>query len=101
MDEMRGQTSAGLRLSKSRDPEDERSLPGGGKTPADKSGTPAEGKYIAVSPNGKEIAIPKELFTALSDFIEARKYPGSIIIQFRNGEIICVEAVAKKTYRGT
>ncbi len=43
-----------------------------------------EGKYVAVSPNGTHVT---------------RKGPGSITIQFRSGEIICVEAVAKKTYR--
>jgi hypothetical protein len=47
------------------------------------------------------IAIPKELFIALSDFIKTRKCPGSITIQFRSGEILCVESVAKKTYRSS
>ena len=57
------------------------------------------GKYVALSPEGVHIPIPKELFIALSDFIATRKYPGSITIQFRSGGIICVEALAKKTYR--
>jgi len=55
------------------------------------------GKYLAVSPTGIHIPIPKELFVALSDFIATRKYPGSVTIQFRSGEIICVESMAKKT----
>jgi hypothetical protein len=55
--------------------------------------------YLATSPSGSKLQIPKELFVALSDFMKTRKYPGSITIQFRRGEIICVEAVAKKTYR--
>ena len=59
----------------------------------------AEGKYVALSPHGAQVQIPKELFVTLLDFINTRKYPGSINIQFRSGEIICVEAVAKKTYR--
>lgn len=59
----------------------------------------ANGKYVAVSPKGINIPIPKELFVALSDFIATRKCPGSITIQFRSGEILCVESVAKKTYR--
>jgi len=63
------------------------------------STAPAEGKYTAISPNGNNVQIPKELYIALLDFIKTRKYPGSINIQFRSGEIICVEAVAKKTYR--
>ena len=63
------------------------------------STAPAEGRYAAISPNGNNVQIPKELYIALLDFIKTRKYPGSINIQFRSGEIICVEAVAKKTYR--
>lgn len=61
----------------------------------------APGKYVAVSPKGVHIPIPKELFVALSDFIKTRKCPGSITIQFRSGEILCVESVAKKTYRSS
>ena len=60
-----------------------------------------EPTYLATSPNGTKLNIPKELFIALSDFIKTRKCPGSITIQFRQGEIVCVEAVAKKTYRNT
>jgi hypothetical protein len=58
-----------------------------------------EEQYIATSPSGTKLQIPKELFVALSDFMKTRKCPGSITIQFRRGEIVCVEAVAKKTYR--
>jgi len=58
-----------------------------------------QGKCVAVSPDGSHIPIPRELFVALSDFMQSRKCPGSITIQFRNGEITCVEAVAKKTFR--
>ena len=63
------------------------------------TGQDSAGKYVALSPNGVHIPIPKELFVALSDFIATRKYPGSITIQFRSGGIVCVEAVAKKTYK--
>jgi hypothetical protein len=59
----------------------------------------AAGRYVAVSPKGVHIDIPKELFIALSDFIKTRKCPGSITIQFRSGEILGMESVAKKTYR--
>jgi hypothetical protein len=55
--------------------------------------------YFAASPNGMQVPIPKELFVAFSDFIKTRKCPGSINIQFRSGEITCVEALARKTYR--
>ncbi|HXB21922.1 MAG TPA: hypothetical protein VNV88_11095 [Candidatus Solibacter sp.] len=58
-----------------------------------------QGKCMAVSPDGSNIPLPRELFVALSDFMQSRKCPGSITIQFRNGEITCVEAVAKKTFR--
>ncbi len=58
-----------------------------------------QGKCMAVSPDGSHIPLPKELFVALTDFMQSRKCPGSITIQFRNGEITCVEAVAKKTFR--
>jgi hypothetical protein len=56
-------------------------------------------RYLATSPCGASVNIPRELFVALHDFISSRKCPGSITIQFRRGEIVCVEAVAKKTYR--
>jgi hypothetical protein len=58
-----------------------------------------EPAYLATSPSGITLHIPQELFVALSDFMQTRKCPGSITIQFRKGEIVCVEAVAKKTYR--
>ena len=75
------------------------SLPG---DQASHTGKPiAEGKYVAVSPSGTRVPIPKELFLALQDFMKTRKSPGSITIQFRGGEIVCVEAVAKKTYRNS
>ncbi|HEY6350825.1 MAG TPA: hypothetical protein VI636_15600 [Candidatus Angelobacter sp.] len=57
--------------------------------------------YFAVSPNGAQVPITRELFVAFSDFMKTRKYPGSIAIQFRGGEIICVEALTRKTYRNT
>jgi len=66
----------------------------------DKTSRTEEGKYVAVSPTGAHVQIPKELFVALQDFMKTRKNPGSITIQFRDGDITCVEAVAKKTYRG-
>lgn len=56
-------------------------------------------RYFVAAPNGLQVTIPKELFVAFSDFIKTRKCPGSIAIQFRSGEITCVEALARKTYR--
>jgi hypothetical protein len=85
-------------LSKRNDPEGEPSALPSNKVPAEPD---AERQYVATSPSGAKVNIPKELFVALSDFIKTRKTPGSIIIQFRGGEIICVEAVAKKTYRNS
>ena len=57
--------------------------------------------YFAVSPNGTQVPITRELFVAFNDFMKTRKCPGSIAIQFRGGEITCVEALARKTYRNT
>jgi hypothetical protein len=68
-------------------------------TPLQESARPETEKYVAVSPKGIHISIPKELFVALSDFIKTRKGPGSITLQFRGGEILGMESVAKKTYR--
>lgn len=63
-------------------------------------GPESESQYLALSPTGTKLNIPKELFVALDDFMKTRKCPGSITIQFRRGDIVCVEAIAKKTYRG-
>jgi len=60
-----------------------------------------EAQHFALSPSGTRLNIPQELFVALSDFIKTRKYPGSITIQFRGGEIVCVEAMTQKTYRNS
>ena len=57
--------------------------------------------YFAISPNGTQVPITRELFVAFSDFMKTRKCPGSIAIQFRSGEITCVEALARKTYRSS
>lgn len=59
----------------------------------------SKNKYFVLAPNGSQVPIPKELYIAFSDFIKTRKCPGSINIQFRSGEITCVEALARKTYR--
>jgi hypothetical protein len=82
-------------------PNDCASLPTSKLNGASRSASPSSGEYLAVSPKGLSVTIPKELFIALSDFIKTRKCPGSITIQFRSGEISCVESVAKKTYRNS
>jgi hypothetical protein len=58
-----------------------------------------QSRYLALSPDGTGAEIPKELFIALSDFLETRKCAGEISIEFRNGEIVSVEAVSKRRYR--
>ena len=58
----------------------------------------ATDRYFALSPEGTKIAVPKELFIALSDFMRTRKCPGSITIEFQCDQIVVVEAVARKTY---
>lgn len=55
--------------------------------------------YFAISSAGAHVRIPKELFDALQEFLETKRAAGSITLQFKNGEITCVEALAKKTYR--
>lgn len=64
-----------------------------------RAGTALESKYFALSPGGTRVEIPEELFVALSDFLETRKYAGEIKIEFRSGQIVGVEAVSKKRYR--
>jgi hypothetical protein len=61
--------------------------------------SPDQEQHFASSPSGIKLGIPAELFLALSDFIKTRKSSGSITVQFRSGEIVCVEALTKKTYR--
>ena len=81
---------------------DQASLDSGKRSNKEEQTDPGrEPNFVATSPNGTRVAIPKELFVALSDFMMTRKCPGSITIQFRRGEITCVEAVAKKTYRNS
>ena len=59
----------------------------------------ARDSCIAISPDGRQVEIPKELFVALWDFLEGRKAAGSITLQFRDGSLSCLEAVAKKNFR--
>jgi hypothetical protein len=68
--------------------------------PAGRAAMPAETTscYLAVSPDGKKIAIPQELFVALSDFLKTRKCPGSVTIDFRCDEIVGIEALTKKRF---
>lgn len=55
--------------------------------------------FFAISASGVRVRIPRELFDALQEFLVTKKNAGSITLQFRAGEITCVEALAKKTYR--
>jgi hypothetical protein len=56
-------------------------------------------RYYANSPEELQVAIPKELFTALWDFLEGERPAGSVIIHFRNGGIAGLEALIKKHYK--
>jgi len=80
-------------------PQDRHTIPISLGTASSAAGMAPESKYFALSPTGIRVEIPKELFVALSDFLETRKYAGEIKIEFRSGEIISVEAVSKKRYR--
>ena len=55
--------------------------------------------YFAVSPEGLEIEIPKELFSVLRDFTEGHKQNGTAVVQFRNGGVAGLETMIKKTYK--
>lgn len=55
--------------------------------------------YLVVAPDGNQIEIPRELFDALSDFLQGNKPTGSVVIQFRNGGVAGLEAVVKKIYK--
>ena len=55
--------------------------------------------YFANSPEELQVAIPKELFTALWDFLEGERPAGSITIHFRNGGLAGLEALIKKHYK--
>jgi hypothetical protein len=57
------------------------------------------GSYMAVSPEGAKIEIPKELFTVLCDFLQLRKDAGSMVVHFRNGGVAGLEALIKKRYK--
>jgi hypothetical protein len=97
-----GSSSAILCLTKTRihlEREDSLHVPGGStEVKSSNSDDTAKGQYVAISPDGAKIQIPKELFVSLVDFMRTRRSPGSITIQFRAGEIVSVEAIAKKTY---
>ena len=62
-------------------------------------GAAARNSCMAISPDGRQIQIPEELFLALRDFLEGRKVAGSITLHFRDGTLSCLEAVAKKSFR--
>lgn len=57
------------------------------------------GSYMAVSPEGAKVEIPKELFTVLCDFLQLRKDAGSMVVHFRNGGVAGLEALIKKRYK--
>ncbi len=56
-------------------------------------------RYLAVSPDEREIEIPKELFVALNDFMATRQDTGSMVVHFRNGGMAGLETLVKKKYK--
>jgi len=56
-------------------------------------------RYLVVSPDGKEIEVPKELFLVINDFMLARKESGSMVVHFRNGGVAGLETLVKKKYK--
>jgi len=67
--------------------------------PGTNRGAATRDSCMAISPDGRQIQIPEELFLALRDFLEGRKVAGSITLHFRDGTLSCLEAVAKKSFR--
>lgn len=63
------------------------------------SPTQIRGAYMAVSPEGLRVEIPKELFVVLCDFLQIRKDAGSMVVHFRNGGVAGLEALIKKRYK--
>jgi hypothetical protein len=62
--------------------------------------TPREAQpYRVVAPDGSQVEISSELFTALWDFLQGNKSTGSVVIHFRNGGIAGLEAIVKKIYK--
>jgi hypothetical protein len=58
-----------------------------------------ERQYVVVAPDGSQIEISVELFSALWEFLEGDKQTGSVVIHFRNGGIAGLEAIIKKIYK--
>jgi hypothetical protein len=56
-------------------------------------------QYLVIAPDGNQIQISRELFSALWEFLQGDKPTGSIVIHFRNGGIAGLEAIVKKVYK--
>ena len=56
-------------------------------------------RYMVVAPEGDQIEIPNDLYTALWDFALGSNATGSVVIHFRNGGVAGLEAVIKRTYK--
>jgi len=67
--------------------------------PISNSTANARDSYMVISPEGAGIAIPKELFVVLWDFLQIRKDAGSMVVHFRNGGVAGLEALIKKRYK--
>ncbi len=55
--------------------------------------------YLATSPDGLKIEIPKELFMVLCDFLDIRKNAGSMVVHFKNGGVAGLETLTRKKYK--
>lgn len=52
----------------------------------------------AVSPDGREVVIPQELFAVFAEFMKTKKCPGSVTIDFRCDQIVEVKTLTKKRF---
>jgi hypothetical protein len=55
-------------------------------------------QYRLVSPEGRQIALTKEIFDSIEE-MQRRRCTGSVIIDFKGGGIAGVESQTKKVYK--
>lgn len=60
----------------------------------------AEERYF-VGNEVRKIEVPKELYTALGEFMAGEKPAGELVLRFRNGGIAEIVGTKKVTYKGT
>lgn len=54
-------------------------------------------KHVVMSPDGKHVAVPKQLFDALREFLE-NQWSGTLVVDLRSGRVMSVRGETKKVY---